>query len=533
MQPQFAVVDLFAGPGGLAEGFSSIRYRDGSRPFNVVLSVEKEASAFQTLRLRSFFRQFDGKPPQEYYQFIEGEIPEPDWEAHFPAQWQRACAETLQMELGAPTAAREIDERLASIKRKFRGNTVLIGGPPCQAYSLVGRARNRGTEGYVASKDHRHFLYREYIRILQELMPAAFVMENVKGLLSSSVDGDRIFDRVIEDLGRVGGGSYKLVPLVPRRTQPSLFEEAASPRALDFIVQSEDHGIPQARHRVIIVGIRRDFAARLERPLAALTSLQQSTLRVSVRDVLRGMPKLRSGLSNRNDSEELWQSAASQIMRQVAKVSPELHDDEEKDFRDQAKRVANNLAHASKIYRRSGGAYAAVPNSCPAELRAWLMDEKLRRFPNNETRSHMLADLGRYFYAALYGGIVGTSPKARDFPQELAPSHRNWKSGKFADRFRVQVWNLPATTVTSHISKDGHYFIHPDPSQCRSLTVREAARLQTFPDNYFFKGNRTQQFTQVGNAVPPFLAKKIALSVHTLLTMEPAGSAVGTKRAFG
>lgn len=524
MQPQFAVVDLFAGPGGLAEGFSSIRYRDGSRPFNVVLSVEKEASAFQTLRLRSFFRQFDGKPPQEYYQFIEGEIPEPDWEAQFPAQWQRACTETLRMELGAPAAAREIDERIGSIKRKFRGNTILIGGPPCQAYSLVGRARNRGTEGYVASKDHRHFLYREYIRILQELIPAAFVMENVKGLLSSSVDGDRIFDRVIEDLGRVGGGSYKLVPLAPRRTQPSLFEEVASPRALDFVVQSEDYGIPQSRHRVIIVGVRRDLATKLERPLATLSSLQRSPTQVSVRDVLRGMPKLRSGLSNRNDSEELWQSAASQIMRQVAKISPELHDDEEREFRDQAKRVSNSLAHSVKIYRRRGGAYAAVPSSCPEDLRDWLMDEKLRRFPNNETRSHMLADLGRYFYAALYGEIVGTSPKARDFPQELAPSHRNWKSGKFADRFRVQVWNLPATTVTSHISKDGHYFIHPDPNQCRSLTVREAARLQTFPDNYFFKGNRTEQFVQVGNAVPPFLARQIAASVLRLID----GTASGT-----
>jgi DNA (cytosine-5)-methyltransferase 1 len=131
----------------------------------------------------------------------------------------------------------------------------------------------------------------------------------------------------------------------------------------------------------------------------------------------------------------------------------------------------------------------------------------------------MPADLGRYFYAALYGKIVGISPKARSFPSELAPDHRSWKTGKFADRFRVQVWNMPATTITSHIAKDGHYFIHPDPAQCRSLTVREAARLQTFPDNYFFKGNRTQQFIQVGNAVPPFLARKVAAALRNLLTL--------------
>jgi DNA (cytosine-5)-methyltransferase 1 len=136
---------------------------------------------------------------------------------------------------------------------------------------------------------------------------------------------------------------------------------------------------------------------------------------------------------------------------------------------------------------------------------------------NHETRGHMISDLSRYFFATLYGHFMRISPKASDFPDTLAPEHRNWRTGKFANRFRVQLWDTPATTITSHISKDGHYFIHPDPTQCRSLTVREVARLQTFPDNYFFKGNRTEQFVQVGNAVPPLLAGKIASHINQML----------------
>jgi DNA (cytosine-5)-methyltransferase 1 len=144
------------------------------------------------------------------------------------------------------------------------------------------------------------------------------------------------------------------------------------------------------------------------------------------------------------------------------------------------------------------------------ELLAWLERPALHGFAQHETRGHMPSDLGRYLFAAVFGEVRGYSPKAADFPLSLSPDHRNWHSGVFNDRFRVQLAGEPSTTVTSHISKDGHYFIHPDPMQCRSLTVREAARLQTFPDDYYFLGNRTQQYVQVGNAVPPYLARQIA-----------------------
>jgi DNA (cytosine-5)-methyltransferase 1 len=520
MRTEFAIVDLFAGPGGLAEGFSSVR-KDGVRPFRVVLSVEKEDSAFETLRLRSFVRQFDGHLPSDYYRFLNGEIPEPDWSSAYPEEWKRARLETVKLELGSPKGIAEIDIRLRQISNKYGRNVILIGGPPCQAYSLVGRARNKGTEGYEASKDHRHFLYREYIRILQQLMPVAFVMENVKGLLSSSVNGERVFDHVLDDLSRAGGGSYTLIPLTPR--SGPVFSRTRHPPAYDFVVKAEDHGVPQSRHRVIIVGVRADIAQNLN-GLVDAALIPKSDRPVTVQDVLKGMPKLRSGLSFGEDDGDLWKVEATRIMRQVAKMPTGLAEKESEAFRKRAGGVASAIAKTSRIKRRSGGNYSGVGARCPVDLKRWLVDAKLKCFPNNETRGHMPADLGRYFFASLYGRVAGVSPKAKDFPRELAPDHRNWETGKFADRFRVQLWRQPSTTITSHISKDGHYFIHPDPIQCRSLTVREAARLQTFPDNYLFKGNRTEQYVQVGNAVPPFLARKIALALLSLLTSAQSSS---------
>jgi len=142
---------------------------------------------------------------------------------------------------------------------------------------------------------------------------------------------------------------------------------------------------------------------------------------------------------------------------------------------------------------------------------------------NHETRKHIPDDLLRYLFVASYAVVNRASPKLHHFPAELLPHHKNVANalrrgyGYFNDRFRVQVEDQPATTVTCHICKDGHYFIHHDPSQCRSWTVREAARVQTFPDNYFFEGTRTDQYRQVGNAVPPHLALQIARLVATIL----------------
>ena len=515
MAPRYSVVDIFAGPGGLAEGFAAVTAEDGSRPFKIALSIEKEASAHATLLLRTFLRQFPSQLPKEYYEFLNGDGDEPDWAALYPKEWRRASEEAVLAELGHAGTEALIDSRIDAI-RAAGAESILIGGPPCQAYSLVGRARNRGVEGYVAEDDPRHFLYREYIRILQRLRPVAFVMENVKGMLSSSLDSELIFERVLDDLQNASGPhSYGLVALAPRndQTNEDLFTH---PRPADFIVRSEEFGLPQARHRIIIVGVRSDVLEglggwRRNKPL-----LQARRAKVSVRSVLEGMPKLRSGLSRGDDTYLAWSNTVDAAAKRLLAADLWMQPGDAKRVRDRLRECRANVMSGPALERR-GSQLPGVGGSCPADLKSWLLDGSVKALPNNETRGHMPSDLARYLYAAVHAEVAGRSPKAEDFPGLLAPDHRNWHSGSFADRFRVQLYDRPSTTVTSHISKDGHYFIHPDPEQCRSLTVREAARLQTFPDNYYFKGNRTQQFVQVGNAVPPFLAKKIGVALLSLI----------------
>jgi len=504
MSTSFKVVDLFAGPGGLAEGFSALEV-DGSRAFEICLSVEKESSAFATLRLRSFVRQFNGCIPRAYYDYIAGKADRDHLISAFPQQWMAACKETEQLELGAPGTDRIIDPILDRIREDASENAILVGGPPCQAYSLVGRSRNSGIADYKASEDKRHFLYREYIRIIGKLRPAAFVMENVKGFLSSKVDGDRIFSQVVSDLCAAGGApdSYRILPLVTGRGRDGS----------EYILRAEQFGIPQRRHRVILFGIRSDLAPSQQIQRTVMRPQSHSPM---VEDVLRGMPPLRSGLSRTADTPDAWRKAARTALLTAARAAFDEEDEELDRVADRLRRISDELESLQDLPPRSSGALASVANN---ELAEWLVDPALTWLPNHEARGHMESDLARYAFASAFAEMIGRSPKAGEFPKRLAPAHGNWESGKFVDRFRAQCWKMASTTITSHISKDGHYFIHPDPLQCRSLTVREAARLQTFPDNYFFEGNRTQQYVQVGNAVPPLLARQIADVVYSAVTL--------------
>ncbi len=515
------IIDLFAGPGGLGEGFSSIEDH-GKRVFDIKLSIEKDKNAHKTLELRSFFRKFDiGNVPEEYYSLLE----EPDLQKKillrqelfekYPDECAEAKDEAWQVELGKKEYPPELlDKRIKKALGKSK-NWVLIGGPPCQAFSLVGRSRVGG----IDKEDHRVYLYKEYLRIIAKHHPAVFVMENVKGLLSAKVDGDKVFSWILRDLSDpstvfedTNSPKYKIYSLAAEALD---FDKDNNPNYKenrDFLIQAEKYGIPQKRHRVILLGIREDLEAKPE-----ILKLQNEY--VKLKNIIGDLPKIRSGLNrsflsseiingkkkrtyrNEPDTDKNWSGIINSMRKDIISwegfekvnskknVNPPRYGIGSEFIRYKTQPVKNNY------------------------LSEWYYDSRLKGVCNHESRSHLVQDLKRYMFSSMFAKIKNKFPRLHEYEQyssELVPDHKSAGSGKFADRFRVQLADRPATTVTSHISKDGHYYIHYDPAQCRSLTVREAARIQTFPDNYLFCGPRTAQYNQVGNAVPPYLAFQIA-----------------------
>lgn len=520
------VIDLFAGPGGLAEGFSSV-FKKNKRVFDIKLSIEKDEHAHKTLELRSFYRQFDKtKVPEEYYDLIREpklssrEDKRQELFEKYPKEAEKARTEAWCCELGNKNFPNEeIDKRIQAGIGK-RKDWVLIGGPPCQAYSMAGRSRVGG----IDNKDHRVFLYKEYLRIIAVHHPSVFVMENVKGLLSAKVNGKMMFDCILTDLQnpssvfeKTKSPKYKVYSLA---TVAESIDKSGNPiykDKRDFLIKSEKYTVPQKRHRVILLGIREDI-----KKVPGI--LKEGLREIDLKSVIGDLPKLRSGLGrsivssktingkkkrvykNEIDSDVNWGHKISEIKKEVHSWNGFVSN----------KPILNVEASPNGV----GAEFVKCNTPIKSNpLKDWYNDIKLNGVPNHETRTHLLEDLKRYFFCGTYAKKYNRFPRLRDYEKhsdQLMPDHESAKSGKFADRFRVQMPNAPATTVTSHISKDGHYFIHFDPEQCRSLTVREAARIQTFPDNYLFFGSRTQQYQQVGNAVPPLLTFQIAGIVNKI-----------------
>lgn len=499
------VIDLFAGPGGLGEGFSSLKDENGSPAFQTIISIEKDEQAHMTLRLRSFFRKIyasnGNRIPRAYLQYMKtrDEAYLEQLKAKYSEEWESAEYEAVcaTLEDGDDTLVRIGKDRLEEYGVCEGGQWVLIGGPPCQAYSLVGRSR-RAHDKEGLEKDPKQTLYKCYLAFIKELKPTVFVMENVKGLLSARRKGEGVFDRICADMREAG---YEIRSLVKKET--------IDPRY--YVVEAERYGIPQMRHRVILLGVKKGCKKE--------SGILNPSKTMTVRETLAGIPSIRSGFSEHNKGwrEMNWNQYLNKAIDEL------LETDEGKDIEDVLYRVRHQRPLRSMTKNKVNGDKGRYEEWYRGRMGVHTV------LSNHESRSHLASDLDRYVFCAAYAEKNKVPARISKFPRYLYPNHRNVleaKDGeeiKFDDRFRVQLWDRPSTTITSHIAKDGHYYIHPDPAQCRSLTVREAARLQTFPDDYLFEGNRTSQYIQIGNAVPPLLAQQIGKIVAELLDVKAEG----------
>ena len=377
----FPIVDVFAGPGGLGEGFASPDTGEKTPRFKSVASIERDQHSFRTLHLRHFLRSFpENDFPDEYYDYLRGSIALVDLYRKFPDHQADADRSALQISLGPE----HHDFVRAIITDRLRGQSrwVLVGGPPCQAYSLAGRSRMRGDPDFES--DIRHFLYREYLQIIIDHAPPVFVMENVKGLLSAKVDGEFVIDRILADLASprtaLGKGSngfgYRLYSL----SEDELPGMGTDPRL--FLVKAEEFGVPQARHRVFIVGIRNDIdtvPGRLKRHRPP-----------TLNQVIGDLPAIRSGLSKGEDSFSSWIKVISAI--DPVSIGREMN----------GHKCADDLVDAMNIWpdqvpptlERQSVRYPARSN-LEHDVLNEIYDSRLDFLDAHEARSHMPSDLRR------------------------------------------------------------------------------------------------------------------------------------------
>lgn len=405
------IIDLFSGAGGLTEGFRNQQYK-------ILGHVEKEKVACETLKLREVYYYLKKKNKLGLYNdFLNSKSSIEDLLKHVP---QEKLNKILNFEIS--------QENIHSIFSFFDdlGENVdgIIGGPPCQAYSTIGRARNASKK----SSDERIYLYKFYIHFLNKYQPKFFIFENVKGLLSFR-DADDEY-------------------LLPRMKKE--FEEAGYSLGYE-VLNTKNYGVPQSRERLIIFGVMNEKKELIQEFFKNLKKYEENE--VDVKTAFQGLPSLKAGEVN-NSYTNLSNDYVEQNFLQDSKTP-----------------LTQNIAR-----------------------------------PNNSN------DLAIYKIVA-EAKKNGKNIKYSELDSELK-THKH--TDKFLDRFKALSWNSPSHTVVAHISKDGHHYIHPDTKQNRSITVREAARLQGFPDNYYFLDSRTSAFTQIGNAVPPIFSKKMADAILTL-----------------
>lgn len=398
MKKKYTFIDLFAGCGGLSEGF----YQEG---FEALAHVEINPIACKTLRTR-----------MKYYGYKE------------------ADKAVLEYDITKP----DVLDKLDDIVQK-RDVDLIIGGPPCQAYSSAGRAKDDN----AMKDDPRNFLFENYCNVLNHYLPKFFVFENVTGMLTAKINGEHIINKILKALSN----NYKV------KFNPKI-----------NVLNSANYGVPQIRKRVIIIGVRNDIDIEPETVYNNIKKtnydpeMSEEERRglhkfITVRDAISDLPRIKAGEGSAIIQFE--STRRNDFLRKIRKSDDKI-------LRDHVSRNANNL----DIER-----YRVMAKN------RWTFTEMLEK------------------------------------REDLRHEHPRC----FNNSYTVQFWDKPSRTIIAHLYKDGNLFIHPDYMQGRSITVREAARLQSFPDDFVFEGSRTDQFKQIGNAVPPLLAEAIAKSMKKQL----------------
>lgn len=405
MKKKYHTIELFAGCGGLLEGF----LQQGG--FDTLACVEWETYPCETLvkRLSTKWRHKNAK--NEVVRF----------------DIQR----TEELINGFEDKEYGIHEGLA----KLIGNQnvdVIVGGPPCQAYSLAGRIRDE----HGMKEDYRNYLFESYINIVNFFKPKFFVFENVIGLLSAAPDGYPIVNRIKDTFLEAG---YK----VADNFRDTLFEVA-------------DYGVPQHRKRVIIIGVRiEDFGDEV-------TSQMISDFYKNV------MPSLRKP-----------QRTVADAIGDLPKIYP---------LEEPIKEKGKKYSHAPILSE-------IVLNHIPRFHSK--RDIEVFRFLADDIKS------GRKEYTSI--------EKLKELYTKVTGKTSN------IHKYYVLRNDEPSNTIPAHLYKDGMRHIHPDPEQARSITVREAARLQTFPDDFEFLGSNMAQYKMIGNAVPVDFAKIVAEALYKII----------------
>lgn len=438
---KFYGIDLFAGCGGLSEGFRQAG-------FDIIAQVEMDKWACETLETRAlYYKLRERKKLYWYFKYLRDEITKDEIYERFPDFKKEVDLEVIKAEFGKDDP-KQILNRIEAVRRYYGASKfhVVIGGPPCQPYSVAGTTRRKFEK---TGENEKHLLYKHYLEILKELQPDIFVYENVPGIITTTAKGQEIFRRVHDDFQSLKP-SYNITP--------PLDELSETPTS--YILNSANFGVPQNRKRIILIGYQTDLLQRngMIEEIFKMIQKEASNKRrgkLTVDDAIGDLPHLKPG-----EGSDSWFGPYNGL---------------------------SDLKSYQITMRRGS----------PGIL-------------NHKARTHMESDLERYrfFIEHLDGNKAATLRDLIKERPDLTPAHNHLD--KFLDRFKVQQWCRPASTITAHICKDGHYYIHPDISQCRSFTVREAARCQSFSDNFKFEGPRTEQFKQVGNAVPPLLARTIA-----------------------